>query len=177
MTSIISRLRQAFTTAEHPTCCICYQEIKPGIKCKFCVEGNICVKCVPCLCENGLADTCPVCRQEDWIEGVISPNSIVPITKSKPPVERQPEEVEVVYNWTPRMAEYCIPLKNMIDVISLCVSGLVVAYAVGVLTLLMVNATSPINDPRWFWIPLLLGIFELRLMSCCCWRCIVNNDQ
>jgi len=83
---------------------------------------------VPSLCENGLTDSCPVCRQEDWIDGVISSNSIVPITKSKSPVERQPEEVEVVYNWTPRMAEYCIPLKNMIDVISLCVSGLVSHY-------------------------------------------------
>ena len=47
-------------------CVICNEEKKTHINCKICTDTNVCFDCSVQLCENGICNRCPICRQEDW---------------------------------------------------------------------------------------------------------------
>ena len=49
-------------------CPICMEEKICGIKCKICTDTKICSTCITKLCEEGIINKCPVCREENWKE-------------------------------------------------------------------------------------------------------------
>ena len=49
-------------------CPICMEEKICGIKCKICTDTKVCSTCITKLCEEGIINKCPVCREENWKE-------------------------------------------------------------------------------------------------------------
>jgi len=64
-------------------CCICSETTNKGFNCKICKEGFVCRKCIPRLCESGLCNKCPVCRQENWRKKNTNQTVIIPIKESE----------------------------------------------------------------------------------------------
>ena len=56
-------------------CCICLENKKVGIYCKYCREGIICTGCTSQVIETCL--TCPICRQHGWCS--TSKTKIIPV--------------------------------------------------------------------------------------------------
>ena len=73
-----------FTTCKTTSqCCICLEKTKKsGYQCILCNRGFVCRNCVPNLCESGMCNKCPVCRQEKWRDIKINQTVIVPITQT-----------------------------------------------------------------------------------------------
>ena len=57
-----------FTTTKYFDCPICYssKKEKNSTKCKKCKNTHICNECMLNMCERGMSDKCPICRQTEW---------------------------------------------------------------------------------------------------------------
>ena len=51
---------------------------KNSTKCKKCKNTHICNECMLHLCEKGIANKCPICRQTEWRKQNLKKNSILP---------------------------------------------------------------------------------------------------
>ena len=86
-------------------CCICSETTNKGFNCKICKEGFVCRKCMPRLCESGLCNKCPVCRQENWRKKNTNQTVIIPIKESEiiiiEPVTQSQGEEKTCWNELP----------------------------------------------------------------------------
>ena len=55
-----------FFSSSKKQCPVCLEFKKTYLTCSICSDTNICQDCCLNLCEKGLCDKCPVCRQTNW---------------------------------------------------------------------------------------------------------------
>lgn len=163
--------------SKNSECCICSEPTSKGFKCKLCKEGFVCRKCMPRLCESGLCNKCPVCRQVDWRKKNTSQTVVIPIKESDiiivEPVTQSQEEIKPCLNELPSC-------RYTMDKLLVLFSILFLSYIIGIFTV-----AEPIKYPYSRWRPehhilaFVVGIFEFCIISYCCWRslCYPRGDR
>ena len=147
-------------TIIHAQCCICLLYKMKYIKCKKCKNAVVCRDCIPSLCEEGICDKCPVCRQKEWMKKV-KKNKIVPEKRLTVIVQNNERENTCCDNCTCRCT--CLFLIKIFRILNL----MALIYAAGLLTI----AGSNVDLSLLLWLPMLLGLLEFFLIICCCVRC------
>ena len=54
------------TKSKMKPCVICKDFQISHLECKICIDTHVCFDCSVKLCENGICNMCPICRQENW---------------------------------------------------------------------------------------------------------------
>ena len=69
-----------FSTTKYFNCPICFnsKKEKNSTKCKKCKNTHICNECMLNMCERGMSNKCPICRQTEWRKQNLRKNSILP---------------------------------------------------------------------------------------------------
>lgn len=158
-------------------CCICSEKTNKGFNCKICKEGFVCRKCMPQLCESGLCNKCPVCRQEDWRKKNTNQTVIIPIKEADiiivEPINISPEEKKTCWEELPSC-------RYIMESIKLGCCILLLSYIIGALSI-----ADHIRYSYSKWksehhvIALVVGICEFCIVSYCCWRslCYPRTDS
>jgi len=158
-------------------CCICSETTSKGFKCKLCKEGFVCRKCMPRLCESGLCNKCPICRQENWRKKNTNQTVIIPIKESEviiiEPVTQSQDEEKNCWDDLPSC-------RYAMDKIWVVCCILFLSYVIGIFTV-----ADHIRYPYSRWKPehhviaLVVGICEFCIVSYCCWRalCYPRTDR
>jgi hypothetical protein len=155
-------------------CCICYEEKDIIIKCKYCIEGSICLECYNNLSKYGQDKKCPCCRQDDWS------NSIANKTKVYPRVEeREVEEIDLEEGLE-RPNKLCessncyknitYSVRNILYIVK-AVWIVFCLWLLGLFSMFMVGAISPENEGNVLTntiLPIFVGLIEIMLIMCCC---------
>ena len=169
-----------FTTCKTTSqCCICLEKNKkPGYQCILCNRGVVCRNCVPQLCESGMCNKCPVCRQENWRDIKINQTVVIPITQTDVMIvesDGEKKEDDLI-----SCCEQLPPCRTLMDGISTLGSMLFVSYILGVFTICEAIPLSYQNwEPVHHILALVIGIAEAFLISYCCWYslCYQRNDS
>jgi len=161
-----------FTTCKTTSqCCICLEKTKkPGYQCILCNRGFVCRNCVPCLCESGMCNKCPVCRQENWRDIKINHTVIVPITQTDVIiVGANIEEKDKII----RCYDQLPPCRILMDGISTIGSILFISYILGVFT---ICEAVPVPYQQWgagiHILALAIGIVVFAIISYCCYHAL-----
>ena len=154
------------TTVLHAQCCICLQFKMKYIKCKKCKNAVVCRDCLPSLCEGGLCNKCPVCRQTEWKKKV-KKNKIMP--ESKVNIIINPRYMEEdKESW----CDLCTPLMCGLC----CLKGfricnlIFLIYCAGLLTVFCFVGDS-LELSFYYWLPAIIGLVEFLLLLACCFGC------
>ena len=140
----------------------------------------MCSNCAVKLCEEGSADTCPICRQLKWKKSIIKNTKIVPINVEEvidlagEPIEHGPTPR------TPTCNDWYIFFHDAWKVFLTILGFWAFMYLMGVLTIVVfVSETTFESTTPYIWIlALFIGIFEYILMwFCCCKnsRCLIDE--
>ena len=52
--------------SKYQVCPICLEYKPAHIKCKICTNTTVCSSCASEMCEKGICNKCPICRQKNW---------------------------------------------------------------------------------------------------------------
>ena len=66
-------------------CNVCFEK-KEGVLCSKCKNCHVCHDCLLSMCENGICNKCPHCRQTNWKK---SKSKIVPINTNNEIISEQ----------------------------------------------------------------------------------------
>ena len=146
--------------SKNSECCICSEKTNKGFKCKLCKEGFVCRKCMPRLCESGLCNKCPVCRQVDWRKKNTNQTVVIPIKEADiiivEPVTQSQGEEKTCWDELP-------PCRYTMDKIWVVCCILFLSYVIGTFTV-----ADHIRCPYSRWKPehhviaLVVGICEFN---------------
>lgn len=140
-------------------CCICLQSKQNVIKCIKCKNAVVCYICINSMCEEGLCNKCPLCRQTGW-KKAIKKNKVVPITKNSA-IFIESKSKETLYQ------HFC---KKCLLKITKPLILLINSYLAGLLTLLTFIGID--FDFKLYWlVPLIIGLFEFIILISCCYGC------
>jgi hypothetical protein len=152
------------------TCCICSEQTRKGFKCKICNEGFVCRKCMPQLCESGLCNKCPVCRQVNWRDCNVNQTIIIPIKQ---------EEVVILQTETDiKNKEKCIisPCNEIMHKLRVICCIIFISYIIGVFTISDYMSVRHMYWPVGYHIlALLIGFCEFCIISYCCYRSLCSQ--
>lgn len=154
----------------HDTCCICYQKKKVAINCKHCVEGIVCVACIGSLTESGFSNLCPICRNPDWKNTIISKKTIVPIT----PIEIT--NTSEVINSTSEVRNFTC--DEIFKISTLVASYMFISFVLGFFVVQLFDKNGSVTrNPALFWIQLPIGFILMTCICCGCKNCIQDMDR
>ena len=165
-----------------PICMTCKKE-KNSTTCKKCKHTHICNICMLNMCEKGLADKCPICRQTEWRNQRMKKTSILPSHHV-----RNINSIRLVNNNGEVIGERNIPgcicyCTSNCKEICRCISGCISFFSIGwLLGFLLICSLAPgfnPNDPQethfLIWFPFIIGIPCLSIFICWCGRCICKQ--
>lgn len=167
------------STSKEYECPVCYttQKLDDSVKCLRCKNIHICNSCILRMCEEGICERCPVCRQRDWrLKRCVEQTKIVP------------RSVLVINN---NMENSCICVCNYRKNFKRCVCliiGLIcylgMAWLGGFVTMLVIAGWNiPEEEDRTdllLWLPLIVGIPCTVCMTYWCMggkMCIMERVQ
>ena len=158
-------------------CCICSETTNKGFNCKLCKEGFVCRKCMPRLCESGLCNKCPVCRQENWRKKNTNQTVIIPIKESEiiiiEPVTQSQGEEKTCWNELP-------PCRQIWEYIKMGCCIIFLSYVIGALSIAdYIRYGYSKWKPEHHILALAIGLCEFCIVSYCCWRslCYPRTDR
>ena len=158
-------------------CCICSETTNKGFNCKICKEGFVCRKCMPRLCESGLCNKCPVCRQVDWRKKNTNQTVIIPIKESEiiiiEPVTQSQGEEKTCWDELP-------PCRQIWEYIKMGCCIIFLSYVIGALSIAdYVRYGYSKWKPEHHILALAIGLCEFCIVSYCCWRslCYPRTDR
>lgn len=161
-------------------CCVCLEEASGPIVCKHCVEGVVCTMCMSSMCEAGICERCPTCRQTEWKQTDKTSSKITPVGgTSKDDI--QSIRIRVARAWevsnTRGKCEKvglvcwrCCSFKTWFSILTI----LTLQWMVGLLVL-CISTSNPreLNIHQFTWIALLVG---LPIMHLPLWYCMARCD-
>ena len=149
------------------TCCICSEKTSKGFSCKICKEGFVCRKCMPQLCESGLCNKCPVCRQKNWRKKNTNQTVIIPIKK---------EDIIIVetVNESSREKKTCWeelpPCRQIWEYIKMGCCIIFLSYVIGAFSIAdYIRYSYSKWKPEHHILALVVGVCEFCVVSYCCW--------
>ena len=158
-------------------CCICSETTNKGFNCKICKEGCVCRKCMPRLCESGLCNKCPVCRQENWRKKNTNQTVIIPIKESEiiiiEPVTQSQGEEKTCWNELP-------PCRQIWEYIKMGCCIIFLSYVIGALSIEdYIRYGYSKWKPEHHILALAICLCEFCIVSYCCWRslCYPRTDR
>ena len=167
-----------FTTTRYFNCPICLssKKIKNSTKCKKCKNTHICNECMLNMCEKGIAEKCPVCRQTEWKKQNLKKSSILPNSNRKVEILINDNELENI-GCLCYCSCYC--LRKIIHTIVSVFSYISLSWFVGFLVIsALANDFRP-GDPKnavlLAWLPFVIGFPCLTLLLCWCCRCVCEQ--
>ena len=148
-------------------CPICYQHKRKYLKCQICSDTNICLACIDDLCERGMCDKCPVCRQSNWKKNVILEN--------RNQIENN--KINYLLNFSHKLYRFLNTVVIVFKIIIYIGTLLIILYILGLFTLFVLNPSLNLEYQGYkYWLPLLIGLaWLLVIMSPCC--CGKNLNQ
>ena len=155
-------------------CCICYEQKEIIVKCKYCLEGNICHACYNNLNTYGQDKKCPCCRQDEWS------NSIAKKTRVYPKLEKREVEEIDLESGIRRPNKLCesnrcwnnlkYSFRNILYIIK-ALWTVCCLWLIGLFSMFMVGAITPESGQNILTttiLPILVGLIEIVLVMCCC---------
>ena len=153
-------------------CPICLQDKKLTTQCKICSDTKFCKECCHNLCEKGLCDKCPVCRQSNWKK--TKKSQILPVLSKK----SKPKEDQVITNIIIENENfnYCSKLKLLLFYIYTIIVFCLLIYCIGLLSVVIFIDSGRKENLNIYWIAPIIGlIWALIIWSpCCCGRHLSN---
>jgi len=159
-------------------CNVCF-ESKECVKCLYCKNCYVCDDCLLSMCENGICNKCPHCRQENWKVNK-KKSKIVPIIVNNIIISRQTQTTTNPYVYRsnrPRDERpSTIALQAMTNrgrfyyrLMMVCVL-LGLSYMVGFITMIICTGkrVDRINIHLITWVALIIGVFEVHFVTICC---------
>ena len=158
-------------------CCVCYEQKDIVVKCKYCLEGNICHECYNNLAKYGQDKKCPCCRQDEWSNSVAAKTKVYPKA-----IERDVEGIDLESGLpaqrklcTSNMKELCLErIKNSFRNILYAIKAIFTVcmlWLIGLFSMFMVGAITPEHEGNVIQMliaPIIVGLLEIILVMCCC---------
>ena len=150
-------------------CCVCLESVKNPVVCKHCVEGVVCSNCMLSMCEAGICDKCPTCRQLEWKKVDNATAKITPLSSSKSDIESVRLRVErawEVSNTRSKCDKICLvcwrfcTFKTWFSILTI----LTLQWMVGILMIcITLNNPRDMTIHQFTWIALLVGLPTMHL--------------
>lgn len=152
-------------------CNICFEN-KDCVQCLKCNNCNVCHDCLLSMCENGICDKCPHCRQEKWRKS--NKSQIVPI--NTPNVLIRSEQKQATSNYVYRDENSTNALSAMTArgriYYKVIMSGVMItlSWMCGFITVIICTGKKVdfIDVNLLTWIALLIGLVEVHCLTLCC---------
>jgi len=176
-----------FYTVKYFDCPVCLssKKLKNSTNCKKCKNTHICNDCMLNMCENGLANKCPICRQTEWRKQNLKKNSILPKSSSRVinTIRIVDERGSVIREQ--EMKEGCLCycscycFKNVMQTIISIFSYISLSWFLGFVVICVLGNDFRPHDPEHTillaWLPFVIGIPCLTGLICWCGRCICEQ--
>jgi len=161
-------------------CVICNEEKKTHINCKICTDTNVCFDCSVQLCENGICNRCPICRQEDWKK--IKTSRVKICIKKTQHASQHPTTNNPIHNNTTTNNNTITHKNDCMEVLNvarmLCNKTVITSILVfigysflfGLVTLMIAipESTSSFKKFEIILYALLIGMVEVIILFNCC---------
>ena len=170
--------RWFFSSSKKKKCPVCLEYKQIYLICSICSDTNICQDCSLNLCEKGLCDKCPVCRQTNWKKAKkikrtkILPSLFISIGTKK---ENIVSEI-VIDDVGKKMDNSKLDCKKILHnlkltlfhiAVFLLICGLI--YCLGMFTLFFFGADSEfVKNGNIFWLSPIVGLMWVGI---CCSPC------
>lgn len=163
------------------TCCVCLEVRQCAATCKYCIEGTICSDCIISMCEAGLCDRCPTCRQENWKKVNKRTSKITPVRSGGSKRDTESIDIRVERAWALSSTRsrcsklgmaciHCCTFKTWLSLLSI----FMMQWMLGLLVV-CICSSSPrdMTIDQLTWISMLVGIPVMHLPL---WYCIARCD-
>lgn len=170
---------------EKHDCNVCF-ETKDCVQCLKCKNCFVCQDCLLSMCENGICNKCPHCRQTNW-RSQTRKSKIVPINTENVIISEQKQTTTSRYVYTSRRPRderpSTIALQSMTQrgrmYYRLLMVGvmLCLSYMCGFITIVIVTVkkVDKINPHLISWVALLIGLAEVHLVTLCCFANVCKH--
>ena len=167
--------------AKNQVCPVCLEYKPAHIKCKICTNTTVCSSCASGMCEEGICNKCPVCRQKNWKK----PNKktqILPV-KSITLFEnlRTVSNVITVEIENNQENNNCCDKVNnilaMIRKIYIIIGTSIILYIIGFATVVIFYPEIKWTDNYYYiWLPPLMASVWVAIIwsPCCCQESLRN---
>lgn len=167
-----------FFSSSKKKCPVCLEFKKTYLTCNICSDTNICQDCCLSLCEKGLCDKCPICRQTNWKKAKkirktkILPSLFIAIGSNKEDIVSEiiiEEDGQIIKNTKLDCKKILHNLKLTLFRIAvfLLICGLF--YCLGMFTLFIFGADSEfVKNGNIFWLSPIVGLMWVGI---CCSPC------
>ena len=166
-------------------CCVCLQTKFKVTKCKKCKKVAVCNDCIISMCEQGICNKCPVCRQEDWRrKSKTNQSKIVPDGHFSVIIQNENSRccsiprcrIPPCCICTREDREECVKLCKLSCNKYTCIKAIrllqmtTIIYMGGILTVFLIVGKD-FEYPKLWWVPMLVGFAEFLLLVSCCYGC------
>ena len=159
-------------------CPICMEEKICGIKCKICTDTKVCSTCITKLCEEGIINKCPVCREENWKEDK-SFTKIFPSIKNCKNIIKPQHHLKYCNNNSESLCytqyDCILSILFTIKLFILIILSIIIIYIIGLIVLLIFSSEYSNNNNKTFaqyLLPFMIGIISVcgcaGLTKFCC---------
>ena len=154
-------------------CNVCFEK-KKGVLCSKCKNCHVCHDCLLSMCENGICNKCPHCRQTNWKK---SKSKIVPINTNNEIISEQKNTTTSSYVYNVRDERpRTIALEAMTRrgrfYYKLLMTGVMLSlsWMCGFITIIICTSKPPdkINVHLISWVAVITGLTEIHLFIMCC---------
>ena len=175
------------STCKYFNCPICMssKREKNSTKCKKCKSTHICNECMLQMCEKGMADKCPICRQTEWRKQKLKIFSILPNNNTT----RVINTIRIVDERGNVVGDHeikgclcycsCYCFRNVVHTIVSVFAYISLSWFCGFLVIVTLANDFRPNDPKHAtllsWLPFVIGFPCLTLLICWCGRCICEQ--
>jgi len=170
---------------EKHECILCFDN-KDCIQCIKCKNCFVCQDCLLSMCENGICNKCPHCRQTNWRKST-KKSKIVPIITENVIISEQKQTTTSRYVYTSRRPRDEIPsfiaLQSMTQrgrfYYKLMMIGVMLglSYMCGFITIIVITVKKIDQiDPHLIsWVALLIGLLEVHCVTLCCFANVCKH--
>uniref|UniRef100_A0A6C0CR73 RING-type domain-containing protein n=1 Tax=viral metagenome TaxID=1070528 RepID=A0A6C0CR73_9ZZZZ len=167
-------------------CNVCF-EAKDCTQCLKCKNCFVCQDCLLSMCENGICNKCPHCRQSEWRKS-LKKSKIVPISVNNIIISEQRHTTTTSqYVYTSRRPRderpSTIAFQSMTQrgrfyyrLMMICVM-LCLSYMCGFITIIIITVKKVDQiDPHLIsWVALTIGLFEVHCVTLCCFANVCKH--
>jgi hypothetical protein len=146
-------------------------ENKKGfIKCKICTNTIICGNCIIKLCENGICNKCPVCRQENWKKN-LNCTAVVPVNKLNyidiDTIYEDKEHTIFQKNIWLNIYNIILYIYLFIRSLLLFISCIIIIWGIGIILTMTFISIDLNKNYAIFWFPFVISLSYLIPIICC----------
>jgi len=155
-------------------CNVCFEN-KESVQCLKCKNCYVCHDCLLSMCENGIADKCPHCRQLQWRK-IKNTNKVFPINTENIMISGQKQTTNSYVYRVRDERPRTIALNSMTErarlyyrIMMVCaISG--ISWMCGFITIIVAEGKkfTYIDIHLITWVAFIIGLFEVHCFTLCC---------